>query len=172
MDNVTTIVDMTSDCRVTALAAVTNIALLRTSVVSCRDVIRDVKNVRPTLVTYTNAAFSYLQYFGSCLARVVLLTEYQTGNCLDYSTYNNNDNKGHLARLIQNKHEAFINLTHTHLWTSRVQIHKQQTHVPPRAHTHPHTLTHTRTQTHTRTPQGKGTGDFFFSKRERFSKKI
>ena len=71
---------MTSDCRITALSTVTNITLLRTSLVSCRDVMRDAINVRPTLETYTNAAFSYLRLFGSCLARVVLLTEFHTGN--------------------------------------------------------------------------------------------
>ena len=78
-DNSTAIVDVTSDCRVTSLAAVTNIPLLRASLMTCHGVMDDVRNVRPSMETYIGAAFSFLRCFGSCLARVVLLTEQQAG---------------------------------------------------------------------------------------------
>ncbi|KAL8573214.1 hypothetical protein ACOMHN_036199 [Nucella lapillus] len=79
LDNVTSIVDMTSDCRVTSVSALEGIPLVRASLVSCRDVMHDVRNVRMTTEVYVKAGFSFLESMGSCLARVVLLSERHAG---------------------------------------------------------------------------------------------
>ncbi|XP_025114965.1 ionotropic receptor 25a-like isoform X2 [Pomacea canaliculata] len=78
-DNRTAVVDMTNDCRLSALAAVTQLPLVRASVVSCDHVYSRTVSARATLQTYVTASFTTTpQGFSNCLARVVLVTEYAT----------------------------------------------------------------------------------------------
>lgn len=79
-DNRTAVVDMTNDCRLSALTAVTQLPLVRASVVSCDHVYSRTVSARATLQTYVTASFTTTpQGFSNCLARVVLVTEYATG---------------------------------------------------------------------------------------------
>ena len=66
------------------------------------------------------------------------------------------------------------NLTHTCIWMSKVQIHKQQTHARALVHTqtHTHTPAHKHTLSHTEAPQGRGTEEEVFKKRKIFKEDL